>query len=79
MPDVAYTTVQTVYSTAYRCLFTSTSKEWTSISASLLDAKGPLSDYLPTASPKRHCWIAEANKEVLKAAAEAKEPQKKGP
>ena len=24
-------------------------------------------------------WIAEANKEVLKAVAEAKEPQKKGP
>ena len=42
------------------------------ISASLPDLKGPLSDILHTAS------IAEANKEVLKAAAEAKEPQKKG-
>ena len=43
------------------------------ISASLPDPKGPLSDQIPTAS------IAEANKEVLKAVAEAKEPQKKGP
>ena len=42
VPDIAYTTVQTVYPTAYRCLFTSTSKEWTSISASLPDPKGPL-------------------------------------
>ena len=40
------------YSTANQCLFTSTSKEWTSISASLPDPKGPLSDYLPTASPE---------------------------
>ena len=39
------------------------------------DPKGPLSDHshLPTA------LIAEANKEVLTAVAEAKEPQKKGP
>ena len=41
------------------------------ISASLPDLKGPLSDHSPS--------IAEANKEVLKAVAEAKEPQKKGP
>ena len=43
------------------------------ISASLPDPKGPLSDHLPTAS------IAEANREVLKAVAEAKEPRNKGP
>ena len=43
------------------------------ISASVSDLKRPLSDHLPTAS------IAEGNKEVLKAVAEAKEPQKKGP
>ena len=43
------------------------------ISASLPDLKGPLSDYLPTV------LIAEANKEVLKAVAGAKEQQKKGP
>ena len=43
------------------------------VSTSLPDPKGPLSDYVPTAS------IAEANKEVLKAVARAKEPQKKGP
>ena len=43
------------------------------ISTSLPDPKGPLSDHVLTAS------IAEANKEVLKAVAEAKEPQKKGP
>ena len=43
------------------------------ISASLPDPKGPLSDQIPTAS------IAEANKEVLKAVAEVKEPEKKGP
>lgn len=43
------------------------------ISASLPDPKGPFSNHLPTAS------IAEANKEVLKVIAEAKEPQKKGP
>ena len=43
------------------------------ISASLPDPKGPLSDHLPTV------WIAEANKKVLKAVAEAKEPQKKSP
>ena len=44
------------------------------ISASLPDPKGrrPLLDHLPTVS------IAEANKEVFKAVAEAKEPQKKG-
>jgi len=42
------------------------------ISASLPDSKGPLSDHLPTVS------IAEANREDLKAGAEAKEPQKKG-
>ena len=54
-------------------------KEWTSVSASLPDLKGSLSDYLPTASPERCRRIAEANKEVLKAVAEAKEPQKKGP
>ena len=40
-------------------------------SASLPDPKGPLSDNLSTAS------IVESNKEVLKAVAEAKEPQKK--
>ena len=79
VPDIVCTTVQTVYSTVYRCLFTSTSKEWTSISASLPDPKGPLSDCLPTASPERRRRIAEANKEVLKAVAEAKELQKKGP
>ena len=62
VPDIAYMTVQTVYSTAYRCLFTSASKEWTSISASLPDPKGPFSDYLPTASPERHHRIAEAKK-----------------
>ena len=39
----------------------------------LPDPEGLLSDHLPTAS------IAEANKEVLKAVAGAKEPQKKGP
>ena len=41
------------------------------ISASLPDPKGPLSDHLPTAS------IAEANREVLKAVAEAKELKNK--
>ena len=71
MPDI--------YSTAYQCLFTSTSKGWTGISASLPDPKGPLSAYSPTASPERRRQIVEANKEVLKAVAEAKEPQKKGP
>ena len=43
------------------------------ISGSLPDPKGPMSNHLPTPS------IAEANKEVLKAVAEAKKPQKKGP
>ena len=43
------------------------------ISALLPDPKGSLSDHLPTAP------IAEANKKVLKAVAEANEPQKKGP
>ena len=42
------------------------------ISASLPDLKSSLSEHLPTA------LIAEANKEVLKAVAEAKGPQKKG-
>ena len=41
------------------------------ISASLLDPKGHLSDHVPTASN------AEANIEVLKAVAKAKEPQKR--
>ena len=41
------------------------------IFASLPDPKGPLPDHSSS--------IAEANKEVLKAVAEAKEPQKKDP
>ena len=67
---LACVTVQTVYSTAYLCLCTSTSFKRVDISASLPDLKGPLSDHLPTAS------IVEANKKILKAVAEAKEPQK---
>ena len=43
------------------------------VSTSLPNPKGPLSEIVPTAS------IAEANKEVLKVVAGAKEPQKKGP
>ena len=43
------------------------------ISALLPGLKGPLSRHLPTLS------IAEANKEVLKAVAEDKVPQKEGP
>ena len=70
-------TVQTVYSTAYLGVFTSSYFKGVDISALLPDPKGepkgPLSDHLPTAP------TAEANKEVLKAVAEAKEPQKKGP
>ena len=66
-------TVQSVCLTAYLCFFTSTLKQLVDISASLLDPKGPLPDHLPTV------LVAETNKEVLKAVAEAKEPKKKGP
>ena len=59
--------IQTVYSTAYLCFFTST------LPHCLIQKVHCQTTYVPTAS------IAEANKEVLKAAAEAKEPQKKGP
>jgi len=58
-------------STVSLSFFSSTSKEWM-LTASLPDPKGPLSEHLPTA------LVAEANIEVLKAVAEAKEPQKKG-
>ena len=73
MPDIAYTCLMQYKLFTRLSLYTLKYFKRVDISASLPDLKSSLSDHLPTAV------IAEANKEVLKAVAEAKEPQKKGP